>query len=247
MLGAGTQRIEEEAKALFPGAVIARLDSDITQSKNTENQIIKDFGNGKIDILIGTQIVTKGFDFSRLNLVAVIAADTLLGMQDFRADEKAVQLLEQFRGRCGRRDEKGLLVIQTSQPEHPVYQSILQNEAIGFSSSLLQERQDFGFPPYSRIIELTVKDIFEDRAERMATKLAEATRRLLSSDIRNTVTGPYPPAVSKVSDNHIRVIRVCLRKDRNLPAHKNSMIDMLRLFEKESRYNGHITVNVDPS
>ena len=247
MLGAGTQRIEEEAKALFPGAVRARLDSDITQSKNTENQIIKDFGNGKIDILIGTQIVAKGFDFSRLNLVAVIAADTLLGMQDFRADEQAVQLLEQFRGRCGRRDEKGLLVIQTSQPEHPVYQSILQNEAIGFSSSLLQERQDFGFPPYSRIIELTVKDIFEDRAERMATKLAEATRRLLSSDIRNTVTGPYPPAVSKVSDNHIRVIRVCLRKDRNLPAHKNSMIDMLRLFEKENRYNGHITVNVDPS
>ena len=247
MLGAGTQRIEDEAKALFPGAVIARLDSDITQSKNTENQIIKDFGNGKIDILIGTQIVAKGFDFSRLNLVAVIAADTLLGMQDFRADEKAVQLLEQFRGRCGRREEKGLLVIQTSQPEHPVYQSILQNEAIGFSSSLLQERQDFGFPPYSRIIELTVKDIFEDRAERMATKLAEATRRLLSSDIRNTVTRPYPPAVSKVSDNHIRVIRVCLRKDRNLPTHKNSMIDMLRLFEKENRYNGHITVNVDPS
>ena len=247
MLGAGTQKIEEEAKVLFPTATIARLDSDITQNKNTENQIIKDFSNGKIDILIGTQIVAKGFDFSRLSLVAVIAADTLLGMQDFRADEKAVQLLEQFRGRCGRRGEKGLLIIQTSQPEHPVYQSIQQNQAIGFSNSLLQERQDFGFPPYSRIIELNIKDIFEDRAERMAAKLAEAARKALSSDPRNTVTGPYPPAIDKVADNHIRIIRICLRKDRNLPAHKKNIMDMLRGFEKENRYNGHITVNVDPS
>ena len=247
MLGAGTQRIEEEAKALFPNAEIARLDSDITQNKNVENQIIKDFSSGKINILIGTQIVAKGFDFSRLNLVAVIAADTLLGVQDFRADEKAVQLLEQFRGRCGRRGGKGLLVIQTSQPEHPVYQSISRNETLNFSASLLQERMDFGFPPYSRIIELTVKDIFEDRAERMAVKLAEATSRTLSSDLRNTVTGPYPPAISKVADNHIRSIRICLRKDRNLAKNKKCIQDMLKAFEKENKYSGHISVNVDPS
>lgn len=247
MLGAGTQRIEEEAKALFPNAEIARLDSDITQNKNVENQIIKDFSSGKINILIGTQIVAKGFDFSRLNLVAVIAADTLLGVQDFRADEKAVQLLEQFRGRCGRRGGKGLLVIQTSQPEHPVYQSISRNETLNFSVSLLQERMDFGFPPYSRIIELTVKDIFEDKAERMAVKLAEAISRTLSSDLRNTVTGPYPPAISKVADNHIRSIRICLRKDRNLAKNKKYIMDMLKAFEKGNKYIGHISVNVDPS
>ena len=247
MIGAGTQRIEEEAKALFPTAEIARLDSDITQNKNLENQIIKNFSNGKINILIGTQIVTKGFDFSRLSLVAVIAADTLLGMQDFRADEKAVQLLEQFRGRCGRRGGKGLLVIQTSQPEHPVYQSLYRNETVDFNANLLQERMDFGFPPYSRIIEITVKDMFEDRAERMAARLAEATRKALDSDQRNTVTGPYPPAVSKVADNHIRSIRICLRKDRNLPARKKDIMDMLRIFEKENRYTGHISVNVDPA
>ena len=247
MLGAGTQRIEEEAKALFPTAEIARLDSDIAQNKTLENQIIKDFSSGKINILIGTQIVTKGFDFSRLNLVAVIAADTLLGMQDFRADEKAVQLLEQFRGRCGRRGGKGLLVIQTSQPEHPVYQSLSKNETSDFNANLLQERMDFGFPPYSRIIEITVKDIFEDRAERMAVKLAEAASRTLSSDLRNTVTGPYPPAISKIADNHIRSIRICLRKDRNLPARKKDIMNMLRLFEKENKYTGHISVNVDPA
>ena len=246
-LGAGTQKIEEEAKALFPTAEIARLDSDISQNKTKENQIIRDFSEGRIQMLIGTQIVTKGFDFSKLTLVAVIAADTLLGMQDFRADEKAVQLLEQFRGRCGRREKKGRLVIQTSQPEHPVYQSIAQGTAANFSDTLLTERKDFGFPPYSRIIELSVKDTFEDRAERMASKLAETMTKKLSSDARNTVVGPYSPAVNKVADNHIRAIRICLRKDRNLPIHKKTLMEALKVFEKENRYMSHISVNVDPS
>ncbi|MBO5978956.1 MAG: primosomal protein N', partial [Bacteroidales bacterium] len=241
-LGAGTQKIEEEAKILFPTAETARLDSDISQNKTRENQIIKDFSEGRIQILIGTQIVTKGFDFSNLTLVAVIAADTLLGMQDFRADEKAVQLLEQFRGRCGRREKKGRLIIQTSQPEHPVYQSIAQNTSTDFSDTLLTERKDFGFPPYSRIIELNIKDIFEDRAERMAVKLAQA---LSAKSLM--ITGPYSPAISKVADNHIRTIRICLRKDKNLPVHKKTLMDTLKAFEKENRYMGHISVNVDPA
>jgi primosomal protein N' (replication factor Y) len=163
-------------------------------------------------------------------------------MQDFRADEKAVQLLEQFRGRCGRRTKKGRLIIQTSQPEHPVYQSIAQNTATDFSGTLLTERKDFGFPPYSRIIELNIKDIFEDRAERMAAKLAQAFNAKSLA-----ITGPFTPAISKVADNHIRTIRICLRKDKNLPIHKNSLMDTLKAFEKENRYMGHISVNVDPA
>ena len=246
-IGAGTQKIEEEAKYLFPKAEIARLDSDISQNKTKENQIIKDFTEGRIQILIGTQIVTKGFDFSMLTLVAVIAADTLLGMQDFRADEKAVQLLEQFRGRCGRREKKGRLIIQTSQQEHPVYQSIAQNSSSTFSDFLLTERKDFGFPPYSRIIEVNIKDIFEDRVERMSTKFAKVMAETLYSDTRNTVVGPFSPAVNKVADNHIRTIRICLRKDKNLPVHKKALIDTLKAFEKENRYMGHISVNVDPA
>ena len=138
-VGAGTQKIEEEAAALFPEARIARLDSDTAQNRTYEARIIRDFSNGDIDILIGTQIVTKGFDFSDLSLVAVIAADSLLGMQDFRADEKALQLMEQFRGRCGRRGRKGLFMIQTSQPEHPIYQSLVHGETYGVNTSLLLE------------------------------------------------------------------------------------------------------------
>lgn len=250
-IGAGTQRVEEEAAALFPQARIARLDSDITQNKKIEAKTIRDFASGKIDILIGTQMVTKGFDFSNLTLVAVIAADSLLGLQDFRADEKAIQVLGQFRGRCGRRSSQGLFVIQTSQPEHPVYQKIASNEASCFSNDLLLERKDFDFPPFSRIIEISVKDNFEDRAARMSEKLSEKLRRRFSSESQSIlsapVTGPYSPVIDKIADQFIKHIRVSLKKDRALAANKAALWNIIKRFETENRYEGHITVNVDPS
>ena len=238
--GAGTQRIEEEAAALFPQARIARLDSDTAQNRNFEKKTIKEFSEGKIDILIGTQIVTKGFDFSNLSLVAVIAADSLLGVQDFRADEKALQLLLQLRGRSGRREQQGMFVIQTSQPEHPIYKHLDNTLEGNFSLNLLQERHDFGFPPYSRIIELTIKDAYEDRAERMAKDLCRQFKNL-------NITGPYTPAVSKVADQHIRMFRISLPKDRNLKSRKESIKATVATFEKEKKYDSHITINVDPA
>ena len=238
--GAGTQKIEEEAAALFPQARIARLDSDTAQNRNFEKKTIKEFSEGKIDILIGTQIVTKGFDFSNLSLVAVIAADSLLGIQDFRADEKALQLLLQLRGRSGRRAQQGMFVIQTSQPEHPIYKHLDNTLEGNFSLDLLQERHDFGFPPYSRIIELTIKDTYEDRAERMSKELCRQFRNL-------NVTGPYTPAVSKVADQHIRMLRISLPKDRSLKARKESIKSVVAAFEKEKKYDSHITINVDPA
>ena len=241
-LGAGTQKLEEELSALFPEARIARLDSDTSQNKAYETKTIRDFAKGNIDILVGTQIISKGFDFSNLSLVAVIAADSLLGIQDFRADEKALHLLEQFRGRCGRRGQKGLLVIQTSQPEHPIYNGILQNDPESFNMRLMQERMDFGFPPYSRIIELTVKDIYQDRAERMAAALAAELRKSMSN-----VTGPYIPVIDKVADRYIRKIRLSMSKDRMLSSHKEGLRNLILKFEKERKYDGHIIIDVDPS
>jgi primosomal protein N' (replication factor Y) len=195
--------------------------------------------------------VTKGFDFSNLSLVAVIAADGLLGMQDFRADEKALQLLEQFRGRCGRRERKGLFVIQTSQPEHPVYQKIADNEASTLNLTLMQERKDFNFPPFSRIVELTIKDTFEDRAERMAMRLGNIMRKHFEPAgtpiLGGPVTGPYAPVVDRIADQHIRTIRISLRKDRNLAKGKETIRTAIKEFEKSQKYDGHITINVDPS
>ena len=240
-LGAGTQKIEEEAAALFPDARIARLDSDTAQNKSYETQTIREFGKGNIDILIGTQILTKGFDFGGLSLVAVIAADTFLGIQDFRADEKALQVLEQFRGRCGRRERKGLFVIQTSQPDHPVYSMIGTGDRTVSGMGLMQERKDFNCPPYSRIIEITVRDRFEDRAVREAVELSGRLGRSFE------ITGPYSPAVDKVADQFIRIIRINLKKDRRLSENKKAISEVIQSFEKERRYDGHITVNVDPS
>ena len=252
-LGSGTQKIEEEAAALFPEARIARLDSDTAQNRNYETKIIKDFAEGHIDILIGTQILTKGFDFSNLRLTAVIAADTMLGIQDFRADEKAMQLLEQFKGRCGRRGSKGMFVIQTSQPEHPIYQRIATGKTKMFSSDLLAERKMFGFPPYSRIVEITIRDKNQKRADLMASRLAAILRQVFKGPASqgmlasSPVTGPYSPVVDKVQEEHIRCIRVSMRKDRTLAANKSALNETVLKFEKDQKYGGYITLNVDPA
>ena len=252
-LGSGTQKIEEEAAALFPDARIARLDSDTAQNRNYETKVIKEFAQGDIDILIGTQILTKGFDFSNLRLTAVIAADTMLGIQDFRADEKAMQLLEQFKGRCGRRGRKGLFIIQTSQPEHPIYQRIAEGETKMFNDSLLAERKTFGFPPYSRIVEITIRDKSQKRADLMISRLAATLRQIFKSPsgqgllAASPVTGPYSPVVDKVNEEHIRCIRVSMRKDRTLAANKAVLYETISKFEKDQKYSGYITLNVDPS
>ena len=252
-LGSGTQKIEEEAAVLFPQARIARLDSDTAQNRNYETKVIKEFAEGNIDILIGTQILTKGFDFSNLRLTAVIAADTMLGIQDFRADEKALQLLEQFKGRCGRRGSKGTFIIQTSQPEHPIYQRIVNGETKTFSDSLLAERKMFGFPPYSRIVEITIRDKNQKRADLMASRLAAILRQVFKGPASqgmlasSPVTGPYSPVVDKVQEEHIRCIRVSMRKDRTLAANKSALNETVLKFEKDQKYGGYITLNVDPA
>ena len=236
-LGTGTQKIEEEAASLFPEAVIARLDSDSSES---QRNIINDFTDGKTDILIGTQMVGKGFDFSNLGLVAVIAADGMLGIQDFRADEKALHLLEQFRGRCGRREKNGLFVIQTSQPEHPVYRNLCGADNTNLSETLLTERKDFGFPPFSRIIEITIKDNYADRVERMSGWLSERLSKF-------EMTGPYLPVIDRIADQHLRKIRICLPKDRTLFEKKKMIREIISRFETSYKYDGHIVIDVDPA
>ena len=252
-LGSGTQKIEEEAATLFPGARIARLDSDTAQNRNYETKIIKEFAEGDIDILVGTQILTKGFDFSNLRLTAVIAADTMLGIQDFRADEKAMQLLEQFKGRCGRRGSKGLFIIQTSQPEHPIYQRIAEGETKTFNDSLLVERKMFGFPPYSRIVEITIRDKSQKRADLMVSRLAATLKQVFKAPAgqgllaASPITGPYSPVVDKVNEEYIRCIRVSMRKDRTLASNKAVLNETVSKFEKDQKYSGYITLNVDPA
>lgn len=232
-LGAGTQKIEEELQAIYPRARIARLDSDATQS---EARTIRQFAQGEIDILVGTQVVTKGFDFAGLSLVAVIQADNILGQQDFRADEHAIQLLEQFRGRSGRRGTPGLFVIQTREPHHPVFARL--GEHTDNTAGLLEERRLFGYPPYTRLIHLTIKDTNEKRLNYLSRELAQS--------LPVTSIGPYTPAVDKIADQFIRQIRIMLPRDKSLQERKKQLLLSVNSFEREHKYFGHILLDVDP-
>ena len=266
--GAGTEKIEEELKAIFPERTVARLDSDTSAKSGWQKKVLKDFANRKIDILLGTQMLTKGFDFDNLSLVAVLQADSLLGQQDFRADEKAMQLLEQFRGRCSRRGQEGTFVIQTAQPEHPVYQMLLNENtrapfqyesvsdeqlqtpitAADYKTGLLEERQAFHYPPYTRIINIILRDEKLERLDRLAGTLSLVLRGAGTFPGQGVeVTPPFAPAVDKLRDEYIRIIRISLPKDRCLSSNKSALGRLIRSFAAERKYDSHITIDVDPS
>jgi len=228
-VGAGTERIEEELREMFPGAVVARYDADTFRSAPEGNKILKSFAEGRIDILVGTQMISKGFDFRGLTLAAVIQGESLIGINDFRADEKALQLLTQLRGRVGRREKQGEMIIQTSLVEHPVFRL----DEIGV---LLRERAEFGFPPYTRMVELTVRD-------RSRTRLEETDRQIcrILSDIRiPDFDGPVPPPVEKQQGEYIHRFTIRLRRNRDSENKKKLLMERLSSLEKD------VTVNVDP-
>ena len=240
-LGAGTQKVEEELTALFPARRIARLDGDTPDTE--EVGIIRSFAEGDIDILVGTQIITKGFDFDKLSLVAVLQADSLVGQQDFRADERAFQLLEQFRGRSGRRGKPGRIVIQTREPEHPVYARLGGSD----DADLLAERKLFGYPPYTRLIHISLKDSNEKRLDFLSKELRNALLAAFSdADTPPAVVGPYSPAVDRIADESIRQIRVSLSRNKALTTLKRTLAQAVADFGKERKYTAHITIDVDP-
>ena len=250
-LGAGTQRVEEEVAELFPQARVARLDGDLGPGGD---EVVRDFSQGRIDILVGTQIVAKGFDFARLSLVAVLQADSLLGFQDFRADEKAWQLLEQFRGRGGRRGQKGLFLIQTATPDHPVYKYISSDhQDDSLSDAILAERYAFGYPPFSRIVAVSVRDRDEGSAAALASGLAAAIRNAFgirglarSKEDQVAVIGPYAPGVDRVSDLYIRQIRVSIMKNPALKSNKSRLADIVEAYGKENSCSAQLSLDVDP-
>ena len=240
-LGAGTQKVEEELTNLFPERRIARLDGDTPDSE--EAGIIRRFAAGDIDILVGTQIITKGFDFDGLSLVAVLQADSLVGQQDFRADERAFQLLEQFRGRSGRRGRPGRIVIQTREPEHPVY-TRLQG---GDDMDLLAERRLFCYPPYTRLVHITLKDSNEKRLEYLSKELRNALLAAFAdADTPPAVIGPYAPAVDRIAGESIRQIRLMFSRNKALTALKRTLALAVSSFGKERKYTAHMAVDVDP-
>lgn len=250
--GAGTEKLEEELAKIFPNATIARYDADIAQSKKAEEQVIKDFAEGKINILVGTQMISKGFDFEKLSLVAVIGADTILGIQDFRADEKALQLMNQLMGRTGRRLQQGKLIIQTSQKEHPVLQSLLNVNASNsfnpdnsslpsITAQLLGERQQFQFAPYVRMVKIMVKHKDAAKLQELCSQIQEKLQGRKDLEYRE-LTGPFTPVIDKIRGEFIKCFFLKFARNSHLARNKQILQECIGEIKG---YNS-IIVDVDP-
>ncbi|MCK9625063.1 MAG: primosomal protein N' [Bacteroidales bacterium] len=235
--GAGTEKIEEELNELFPNAKIARFDADTTSGKVQEQKILKDFAGGKTDILVGTQMITKGFDFERLSLVAVINADALFSIQDFRADERSGQLLQQLRGRAGRREKEGKMIIQTAQPDHPVLQKIGECSNVG-----LKERKTFGYPPYVRMVLIIVKDKYESRLWRLSNDISSVIKQCGIKDF----AGPISPQIDKIQEKFLTQFWIKLPRNRTLYVTKKALYEGIEFIKTQYKFAPEIIIDVDP-
>ena len=240
-IGQGTEQVEEEVSRLFPGTKVARMDTDTTHGKNAYERIISDFQNKKIRILVGTQMVSKGLDFDNVSVVGIIAADSLLNYPDFRSHERGFQLMMQASGRAGRRNKRGTVIIQTTQPELPIYRFIVENDYEGFYNMQLAERKIFKYPPFYRLISIELKDKNEQRAEAASHYFADMLRSLLQDYI---LLGPNKPVISKIRSYHIR--EILLKTENNLSA--SFIRKCIRQTEqrmREKREFRYVVVNYD--
>ena len=203
-MGFGTEKIEEEIKLLFPSARVARMDQDTVRNRNAASDILGSFAAGKTDILIGTQMISKGLDFERLTVVGILDADNMMYFPDFRAHERSFQLMEQVSGRAGRRTRRGKVIIQTADPANMILRNVLKHDYRSMSNTQLEERALFGYPPFTRIIRIALKHRDLDELNATAARLAEVLRRHLG----NQVLGPEFPMVMQVQKWYIKTIMI---------------------------------------
>jgi primosomal protein N' (replication factor Y) len=241
MLGLGTERIEEELGILFPKVQIARLDLDSTSSKHAHDEIISRFENSKIDILVGTQMVTKGLDFDRVGLVGILNADLMLNYPDFRAFERSYQLMVQVSGRAGRKDERGLVVIQTFTPGHPIIRNVILNDYQGMYKEQIAERAEFKYPPVYRMIKITVKHKHPEECEKVSLQLANSLREYLSF----RVIGPDIPVISRIQNYFLRNIYIKIEKTKMAAEIKMQVSEIIKKVNALYK-SARIVADVDP-
>lgn len=239
--GFGTEKAEEEIGKIFPSAKVARLDLDVAKSRKSYESIISDFERGKTDILVGTQMISKGLDFEKVRVVGILSADSMLHYPDFRAHERAFQLISQVGGRAGRHGKRGLVVLQTSDVNHPVVDQVCKNSYKSMYLSQLNERTAFRYPPFYRLINLMVKGKDVDKTETAAYELATVLR----SHFGQFVYGPDLPVITRIQTLHIRKIMIKLDANTNIAPSKQIMkqcVDNLLLRHKSV----FVQIDVDP-
>lgn len=243
MIGFGTEKIEDEMGIIFPNATAARLDLDSTRSKNAYAQILQSFENRQIDILIGTQMITKGLDFDHVSLVGILDAEDMLNRPDFRAFEKSFQMMTQVAGRAGRKNKRGKVIIQTGQVEHWVIEKVYQYDYEGFFKHELIERENFMYPPFYKIIEFTLRHKKEYVLNQAAIDLAEN----LKSTFKERVLGPEYAIVPRVNNYFIKIIKLKYEKSASDKAVKDRIQQILNQFyAKADNKSVFVSIDVDP-
>jgi primosomal protein N' (replication factor Y) len=241
--GFGTEKINDELETIFPQAKIARMDLDTTRGKNSHQKIIEDFSQQKIDILVGTQMVTKGLDFNHVSLVGILNADHLIAFPDFRAFERSFQVMAQVSGRAGRKHTRGKVVIQTYHPYHSCIRYVMENNYSELFVSQMQERQLFRYPPYVRLIKIMVKH----QREEVVNKAGDQFAALLKKELPHTILGPEFPLISRIKNQFIKEIWIKIDHAMGLKETKQKLIHTIEYFKKSAGFSSvKITINVDP-
>jgi primosomal protein N' (replication factor Y) len=244
-MGYGTEKLEEELSLYFPSAKVQRMDLDTTRSKTGYETIIDQFERQETNILVGTQMVTKGLDFDHVSLVGIFNADRMIHFPDFRSYERAYQLITQVSGRAGRRDKPGTVVIQTSNTEHPLLLTILKHDYENFYTTQLEDRYQHDYPPFARLIEITVKHTDK--------KICRLTADTLTNQLRETlegvkIFGPGEPMISKIRNQFLLSILI------KIPRGKSDLIKLKfhivtvsqNLLKIKEHRNSRIILDVDP-
>ena len=241
--GFGTEKIEDDIKALFPDARVARMDLDTTRTRTAYERIISDFQQGKTDILIGTQMVSKGLDFDHVSIVGILNADTMLNYPDFRAYERAFQLMAQVAGRAGRKNKRGRVVLQTKSIDHPIIPQVIANDYEAMVGGQLAERQMFNYPPYYRLVYVYLKNRNETLLDLMAQTMAAKLRTVFG----NRVLGPDKPPVARVQTLFIRKIVLKIETNAPMARARELLVQVQKEMVAEDRFKSLIVYyDVDP-
>lgn len=242
MIGYGTERIEDELSMLIPNAKIGRLDLDSTRAKDAYARVLESFADKKLDILVGTQMITKGLDFDNVSLVGILDADHILRYPDFRSFERGFQLMTQVAGRAGRKFKRGKVIIQTGQPDQWIIQKVIENDYRGMYIQELLERRNFSYPPYTKLIQITLKHKDPMQLEGSSEELALALKQVFS----NRVIGPDYPLVRRIQNLYIKNIRIKIERVYSQKQIKEKIKEILNTFYADPMNKSvRLTIDVD--
>jgi primosomal protein N' (replication factor Y) len=241
--GFGTEKVEEELQLFFPDARIRRMDLDTTRSKHAYQNIINDFEERRIDILVGTQMVTKGLDFDNVSVVGILNADNMIHFPDFRSYERSFQLMAQVSGRAGRKNKQGKVIIQTWNPYHSVIRDVIGHDYQSMYSNQILERRNFKYPPFYRLINIQLKH----KDNRLLNEAAKSLAILLREKLDKRVLGPEYPLVARIKNLYIKNILIKLEREKKLGDYKRVITRIIDVFRQQSSYKSvRVILDVDP-